>query len=224
MNNTIAVTVCLCLLSACTSFSEVKQEHLGFIRQDIPLEKVETPDSLSTFRWISPKLSDGHYQAVNLKPVKVLNPQGEYLAHDSEIYEELSQYMHQALSEAIAPSLPLVSTQQDGVLDAQVAISALRVTDADLKPTEVLPFGAVMGITRSLTGLRNKDVELYLEVKLIDSISGELVGALIKQGVAGELWTSYESLTLADLQPTIDAWATHVMHAFSRYVKRQYTP
>ncbi|MDP0589987.1 MAG: DUF3313 domain-containing protein [Candidatus Endonucleobacter bathymodioli] len=208
-------------LHGCSSHTTLNKNNTGFLDDYSRLKQIETNSDFATFRWISDKLKLHPYSSVRLKKVVSLNQNMEFETFDSKIYQDIASFLDDGLRTALSKSLVVTDHNSSTTMQIEVAISAIKIVDADMKFTEFLPIGAAIGLSRKLTGLRNKDIELFLEVKITDSKTSEFIGALVNQGVVGNLTTSYSELAFSDVLPTLKAWIKHVEQEFELYAKRQ---
>jgi hypothetical protein len=55
-----------------------------------------------------------------------------------------------------------------------------------------------------MSGKRDRDVHVFLEARLVDSQSGELVGAVMRSVAGEDLKGKKDQLTLKDMQDSLD--------------------
>ena len=55
-----------------------------------------------------------------------------------------------------------------------------------MKPYEILPIAAIFGGAKALMGIRDKDVKVFMEVRMVDSVTGERQGSVVRR-IKGEL-------------------------------------
>jgi hypothetical protein len=79
---------------------------------------------------------------------------------------------------------------------------------AALAPYEYIPIGFVVSTAREAAGVRAKDATVYAEAEMLDSVSGEWLGGVVKKGT-GEAVKGGESgkLTLEHVKPVLGHWA-----------------
>jgi len=63
---------------------------------------------------------------------------------------------------------------------------------------------AIFGAAKAATGTRNRDVKVFIEVKLVDSQSGELIGAILREAEGEDLKGKKDQLTLDDMRDSLD--------------------
>ncbi len=73
-----------------------------------------------------------------------------------------------------------------------------------MKAYEVVPVAAIFGGIKAMSGKRNRDVNVFLEARLVDSQSGELVGAVMRSVAGEDLKGKKVQLTLKDMQDSLD--------------------
>ncbi|HXH86656.1 MAG TPA: DUF3313 family protein, partial [Nitrospira sp.] len=53
---------------------------------------------------------------------------------------------------------------------------------------------------------RGKEAAIQIETQILDSVTGDLVGASVRQGAGAKLKNDKAQLTLKDVQPLLDKW------------------
>jgi hypothetical protein len=74
-------------------------------------------------------------------------------------------------------------------------------------------------VTAASGGLSEMDVKFQIETELTDSLTGEVLGAAIKQGFGEKLDDSEQALTLDNVKPLIDNWATAMKSTLTEILK-----
>ena len=74
-------------------------------------------------------------------------------------------------------------------------------------------------VTAASGGLSEMDVKFQIETELTDSVTGKVLGAAIKQGFGEKLDDSEQALTLDNVKPLIDNWATTMKSTLTEILK-----
>ncbi|MHC4105149.1 MAG: DUF3313 domain-containing protein [Planctomycetota bacterium] len=134
------------------------------------------------------------------------NPESENRGVDPAQLNELTQYFHQALVNALKDRYPIVDRPGQGVLRIRTAIT-------DVEPgspvagaaTTIVPVGATVSVIKKATTGSNMAVgRASMEIELLDSLSGVRLAAAIdrreggKKVVSGK-WTA--------IQEAFEYWA-----------------
>jgi hypothetical protein len=179
----------------------------GYLGPDIyaMLEEVEAHEGFKVKRWIGPKLSFANYKKVLVEPV-ILYPEPEPGPQVSqETLDKVITYLTEKLSDKIGAVLNLSDEPGPDVLRIQAAITGVTVTTEGMKAYEVVPVAAVFGGLKALTGNRNREVIVFLEIKISDSESGEMVGAAVRRIEGEKLAGKREQLELEHLKGNLDS-------------------
>ena len=202
--------VLLAVLVICTTVLQAVAEDMpnsGFLGDDAvynKLEKVDIEGKSFAMRWIGPKLTPANYTAVLVENV-VLYPAPEPTEQVSaETLEQISQYLTKSLREKVGSRVTTTDAAGPGVLTMQAAVTGVLVKTEGMKAYEVLPVAAIFGAAKAATGTRNRDVKVFIEVKLVDSQSGELIGAILREAEGEDLKGKKDQLTLDDMRDSLD--------------------
>jgi hypothetical protein len=212
----------LLLLSACQSTPMVKNytdEHpkSGFLSDYTKLKLIEGEDEEQVLRWVSPKLVQGKFKNLILDPV-VLQPsslQNEEISQES--LQEIQSYFNLKLKQVLSPKYELTNTPSNETAHIKIAISDIQLESEGMKVTEVLPYGAVIGLIRAATDTRNREVTVILEMEILNSKTHEPVVSLLRVG-EGEnvrmLWDA--DFTLLHVKELLDSWVALASNNFQK--------
>ena len=219
-----ALLAILCFAVAGVSAAEDEATKVsGYLGPDIyaMLEEVEIREGLKTKRWIGPKLSFANYKTVLIEPV-ILYPEPEPGPQVSkETLEAVVAYLTEKLSEKIGAVLNLASEPGPDVLSLQAAITGVSIETEGMKAYEVVPVAAIFGGLKAMTGTRDREVIAFIEVKLSDSVTGEVVGAAVRRIEGENLEGKKEQLKLEHLQKNLDSASDDAQRAFSEMMGKK---
>lgn len=192
------------LLAACASqpTSVAKDgQYSGFLGDYSGLKETKDAAGETVLRYVSPKLKPGAYQKLIIDPTQYYPAPQPTEQVSATTLEDIRRYMDKDLHDKLGARVTLTSQPGPGVLRLRPAITAAAPQTAGLKPYQYLPIAFV---ATSVIG-RAQEARLNAEFEVVDSVTGERMGASVRQGVGAKL--SGDKLTLKDVQPLIDRWA-----------------
>jgi hypothetical protein len=182
----------------------VNSGFLGDDSQYSQLEEVKIRKGQKSQRWISPSLAEGGYKAVLVEDA-VLYPKPEPGPQVSaQTLDTISDYLTSSLKIALSDSATLADSAGEGVLKMETAITAVEIATEGMKAYEILPVAAVFGAAKAAAGKRDMTVVVHVEVRLSDSVSGEVIGLAVRKVEGEDLKGKKDQLTLKDMQKNLD--------------------
>jgi hypothetical protein len=190
------------MLGCATQETQTKSGIPGFLGDYSMLKEEKDAAGDPVRRYVSPRLAPGAYQKLMLDAVQFYPaPQAsEYV--DMKTYNDVRNYVEMQMRSKLAAKVPLASAPGPGVVRVRTAITSVAAETPGLKPYEVLPIGMAFSAIRG----RGKDAVLGIEVELLDSVTGERVGAAVRRGTGEHLGSDESKLTLEHLRPLLDKW------------------
>lgn len=177
----IVVAACaVATAGAAERLSDKAKPESGFIPdysllQRVP--KVDGPRGTQLYRYRKPGVTPANYHSALVDAV-VLNqtqPDGDLTA---DVLEQTRAALEASVRGAIAARpLRIVDQPGPGVVRISVAISGAELEGEGFKPRNLLPVSAVLKIASRAAGMDAKTPTLLVESKLVDSQSGDLLGA-----------------------------------------------
>ena len=174
----------------------------GFLGDYSALKEVKDAAGDTVMRYVSPKFKPGAYQAVMIDPPQYYPAPKPTEQVTSSTLTEISAYLDKGLREKLGEKVTVVSEPGPGVLRIRPAITAVAPQTVGLKPYQVIP---IAFIVTSVKG-RGKEAAISVEIEAVDSVTGERVGASVRNGVGAKLANEKAPLTLKDVQPLLDKW------------------
>jgi hypothetical protein len=218
VNVTLLIGGTFLVLAGCSlsdhRLGSLNESRLGFIGDYSKFEPFEAADGMTSYRYASPKLSSGYYRHVILEAVDFYPAKTQVSDFDSELLEQVKQYINTGLAESLERHIGTVSTPQDDALVLIPRITSISTAFGDIKGRELIPVGAALAAARSAAGLRHQNIEFYMELKVIDSLTGDFIGGSIKQGKGREI--AGRAVTFQDIQPLLDIWVIDADQVFGR--------
>ena len=209
----LSVAICAC---SSNSVEDMSQPPSGFIGDYSKFEKVETSDGLKSFKYVSDEIKSGIYHKVIIDPVAFYPREETSDQVTSELLSQTKAYFDENFVAAITQSIEVVDSPQPGALRVTPRITAIQTTTGDVSLKEVVPIGAVIALGKAATGHRRQNVEVFVEIKATDSLSGEFIGGTIKQGKGHVISGAYDVVELSDITPVLDAWVKDAKESFGK--------
>lgn len=194
------------LLLAGTALADDKSKmgaNSGFLGDAYSsLQEIESPSGLKAKRWIAPGVTLGKYDALLLEQT-VFYPAPKSTEQVSlATLDQISAYLDEALRRELTGVVNLVAEPGPKTLRFRPAITAAAPKDMGLKAYQFIPVAFI------LTGGQSaKKAALALEYEVLDTESGEVVAAGMREGEGKELKSMTDTLTLEQVKPVIDTWA-----------------
>ena len=156
-------------------------------------------------RWISEKLKSGSYKHVIIDAV-ALSPMPEGLSSDQKTrLNELFTAFDQILLAELSSKTSVVEMPGVGIARIQPMFTSVTSSTQGMKAYEILPIAALLGGIKAATGTRAKEVELWLEAKVVDSQTNELLARIVRKGTAEQ--ADRKQATVVDVREMLQEWA-----------------
>ena len=126
----------------------------------------------------------------------------------AETLQQVERHLDARLREKVGDVLTLVDEAGEGVVRVESAVTGVAVETQGMKPYEVVPIAAVMGGVKAATGKRKQDVRVFIEVRITDSVNGELLGMIVRTVQGKPLKNKKDALELKDLESDLDTVAS----------------
>jgi O-succinylbenzoate synthase len=179
------------------------------------LEEVDIADGRKVKRWIGPKLNFANYKSVLIEDV-ILFPEPQPGPQVSqETLDAVKDYLTEKLQKKVSSVLKVAPGTGPEVLRMQTAVTGVKITVEGMKAYEVLPVAAVFGGLEALSGERDENVVVFVEFKLSDSVTGEMVGAAVRRVEGEKLKNAKDQLLLEHLQDNLDTVADEAQSTMS---------
>jgi len=183
------------------------QANSGFLGDDsvyAKLETVQLPDGQKGKRWVGPRANFANFQRVLVEDV-ALYPKPEPGPQVSqETLDQISKYLSSELKQKVGSVLVMAEQPGPGVLRMRTAVTGVLIKTEGLKPYELVPVAAVFSGLKAASGKRAEEVHVFVESQFLDSVSGELVAAGVRELPGRKLSGKKDQLGLEDMQDSLD--------------------
>ena len=217
----ITAFILICL-TACTATEKdtnqaPKTNYSGFLSDYSQLKKVDVGDDSDLLRFFDRKIKENGYENIMLDPVTFYPAPKASETISNKALTNIGAYFNNTVLNVAKESGKLVETAGAKTMRVKMAITSIDVTDSKLSAYQYVPIAFL--VTAASGGLSEMDVKFQIETELTDSLTGEVLGAAIKQGFGEKLDDSEQALTLDNVKPLIDNWATAMKSTLTEILK-----
>ena len=202
-----SLVFCAVLLTVALSSTAAEQKFSGFLGADenyARLQKVELRSGQRAKRWLSPSLNFANYQKIMIDSVQ-LYPEPQPGPQVSEqVLQEIRSHLTQRLRSKLGGVLNVTDKPGASVLRIEAAVTGVLIKTEGMKAYEIVPVAAIFGAAKAASGARDQDVNVFLEVRMVDSTSGELRGLVLREIEGEQLEGKKDQLTLDDMRESLD--------------------
>jgi hypothetical protein len=195
------------LLAACSPQTVKEDEYGGFLPNYKQLEKIESTDGVEMLGWKKPGLHLAEYHAIVIAPV-ILSPDariGDRIP--AAELENMRKTLHTKMVEQVSQVMDVTAEPAPGVILYSLALSGAAAVDRDLRWFEYTPITFTASQIASASGNRDDVVELWVEAKWTDSISGELLASAIRKGQSKDTVGADEAIDTDHVSSLLEQWA-----------------
>lgn len=213
----IIMIFALSFLAACSSQGIQQEEYSGFMSDEEynKVVKVELEGGDVVYRWIAPDFNPQDYSAIIVENVQFYPDPDLSDQVNQTTLDEISDYITAKLKSKLGEKRSITDKAGPGVANLSTAITGVSVETEGMKATEVLPMAAIYGAMQAATGIRDRVVEVYLEGKVTNAQTGEVLGLALRKIRGKNLQGLKDSLTLDDVKESLDGAAADVLESIT---------
>ena len=208
-------------LTACSSQAPTQHDFSGFLGDYSRFQSVTFNDSSKGLRWVSPELRLGErqYNSVQLLPVTVFSQVQS--TQGAEILDALTQEIENQLTAALTEKGLLAEQPGAGVLQVELALTGLNVSLEDFKVQEAIPLRLLISGAMAAAGERDRVVEVLIELRGRDALTGETVVQAIRKGEGRNLKNDKEQLSQEHVRELLTTWTNQWVDQVEQLVNRE---
>jgi len=204
------------ILAGCASTSVVPEKYSGYLADYSKLQQEQTASGGVTHRWISEKLTAQSYHSVIFDKTLLYPKPKPTKQVSGALLTQFSRSIDNALNGAAQGSYKVVYQPGEGVLRISPAITGVEHKSEGMTAIDVLPVAMLFNLGKAVTGTGEQDVEVFLEVAVTDSLTGELMASAVRKGEGAQLENNTEQLSLSHLKEMILNWKKDAADIFSK--------
>lgn len=213
------ILVLALLISSCANQQIVDEEkHSGFLKDYSKLSTVKLSSDRVVSQWVHSDFKTKQYTHLILDPVIFFPLPVAHEQVEREVLDEiLSQMNNRVRAIAKKNGLPLVSERGPGVIRLKAAITAVDVEKEAFSVREVIPIRLVYSAAELAAGYRDSNVTFYLEYRITDSMSNEVLAIGVRKGDTQPLRNDFETLSLKHATTLLDDWGVDFDSGFLKF-------
>lgn len=204
-------------LAGCTN-SQVDSDHYsGFLRDYSRLKEAKSASGAPVMRWVNDDVQLGSYTHVYVEPSQFYPKPQPTAAISAQTLQSITRYFDIALKRELGKDLALADAPGPHTLVVRAAITAVATRTEGLRPYEVIPIALVAAAVNTAAGARDQAVEIATEAAFLDADSNQLLAEVVRKGSGKPLENNQTQLTLEDVKPVIDGWASDMRMAYEKH-------
>ncbi|MFJ3522475.1 DUF3313 domain-containing protein [Pseudomonas sp. NPDC090203] len=206
----------LLVLVGCASSRVDPSQYSGFLKDYSRLKPAESATGAPVMRWIDPDIRPGQYSRVYIEPSQFYPKPQPTAVISAQTLQSITRYFDAALKRELGKDLALAQGPGPGTIIVRPAITAVSTHNEGLKPYEVVPIALVAAAVNTASGGRDQSVDIATEAAFLDADSNRVLAQVVRKGAGKPLENDKTQLTLDDVKPVLDAWATDMRLSFER--------
>ena len=156
------------------------------------------------------------YDKIVLDPVVVFyDERADNRMISPDVLKELTDYLYQAIEDAVGDAYPVVEDPGPGVLRARAAITGVRPLPRAV-PLRGSPNTFIQDKLRASAATAFSPIETAMEAELLDSVTGERLAAFADRRVGGASPPPERTRAWEQVAAALDFWASRLRLALDR--------
>lgn len=180
----------------------------GFLQDYDRIQPVKGEPAV--MRWINPEVDWARYKRFMIEPVDSVVPRAyrKSLQPDPDVVSTVTKYFRNTLVREFGAKYEVVDDPGEGVARVSVAITSIQPTSKQLSGWQYLPIGLIAAGVSEVAGTREKDVVVFMEGEMTDSLNGELLMEVMQGRVSTERGNRrIDDITPETVKPILNFWA-----------------
>ncbi|MGF1725519.1 DUF3313 family protein [Photobacterium nomapromontoriensis] len=202
------------LLVGCSSrLPTVEEQAASKIVNSNQLVEVEYIEDATGLQWVSPRLNASDYNKLIVMPVGLNQDASQDRQLPVKVLVRVSERLTMLIADELARGIAIIDTPDQHTATLHIEITRASTDMEDLKITEMLPYGAIIGGTKALLGTRDRNVRLMVESQLVDSLSGEVLAERVSILLAKDiLENDTEKLKYEQIEEMVDRFTQDIVY------------
>jgi hypothetical protein len=203
-------------LGGCASSQVDPSQYSGFLKDYSLLKPAESATGAPVMRWIDPDVKLGKYTQVYIEPSQFYPKPQPTAVISTQILQSITRYYDSALKRELGKDLTLAQAPGPDTIIVRPAITAVSTRTEGLKPYEVIPIALVAAAVNTAAGGRDQNVEIATEAAFLDAENNKVLAQVVRKGSGKSLENETTQLTLEDVKPVLDGWATDLRLSYEK--------
>ena len=204
---------CLLTIISCTTNEKITEDkYSGFLNDYSNLRP--DPKDVDTLAYVTPGVNWQKYSNAMVDKVKIITPEGQE-KKDGALLLAVTDKYRALISEQVAKKFNVVDKAALDTIRIQPAITGISVSFDDREFYQYLPIGVVVTGAARTSGLSKENVRVITEIKVIDSVSGQVLAKAIDLKAGKEKQNKESEVVLSDVEPVLEQWAQRLFNVLS---------
>lgn len=211
---TVLLGPTLLVLAACSSNQVDPSEYSGFLKDYSRLQPAQSISGAPVMRWIDPGMKVANYSQVFIEPSQFYPRPEPTAVISAQTLQAITRYFNEALRREMGSVMSLAQGPGPQTIVVRPAITAVSTHTEGLKPYEVIPVALVAAAVNTASGGRDQAVDIAVEAAFLDGGTQKVLAQVVRKGSGKELENDTQQLTLEDVKPVLDGWASDMRKSF----------
>lgn len=203
-------------LGGCASSQVDPSQYSGFLKDYSLLKPAESATGAPVMRWIDPDVKLSEYTQVYIEPSQFYPKPQPTAVISAQTLQSITRYYDAALKRELGKDMPLAQGPGPNTIIVRPAITAVSTSTEGLKPYEVVPIALVAAAVNTAAGGRDQNVEIATEAAFLDAANNKVLAQVVRKGSGTQLENDKTQLTLDNVKPVLDGWATDLRLSYER--------
>lgn len=202
------------LLTGCASNNISDEKYSGFLNDYSILKPVK--DDPGRIGYHDPDVNWQQYDSIIVDKVLIITPDADQ-QHNDKLLVDIADKYQEVLKQKLAEKFSVVDKAGTGTIRLQAAITSVFTSYDDLKGYQYIPIAAVFTGAKRASGSEQQRVRVMTEVKLLDSVDGQLLAQTVDLKSGKALKDKDSAIEIADVVPILEKWgqsATDILSGF----------
>lgn len=211
---TVLLGSTLLVLAACSSNQVDPSEYSGFLKDYSRLQPAKSISGAPVMRWVDPGMKVASYSQVFIEPSQFYPRPEPTAVISAQTLQAITRYFNEALKRELGSVMSLAQGPGPQTIVVRPAITAVSTHTEGLKPYEVIPIALVAAAVNTASGGRDQAVDIGVEAAFLDGVTQKVLAQVVRKGSGKQLENDTQQLTLEDVRPVLDGWASDMRKSF----------
>lgn len=216
---TFKTLLCSAILGVvgCASTQVDPSHYSGFLKDYSRLKADESVSGAPVMRWIDPDIKLDKYTQVYIEPSQLYPKPQPTAVISAQTLQSITRYYDTALKRELGKNMRLAEGPGANTITVRPAITAVSTSTERLKAYEVIPVALVAAAVNTAAGGRDQSVEIATEAAFLDAATNEVLAQVVRKGSGKSLENDKAQLTLDDVKPVLDGWASDMRLTYEKF-------
>lgn len=196
-------------IASCATQKSITQQAPGFLPNYSLLKAVDSPKGTQIYVYKNSAINPQDYNAAIVEPVTLYQDATSESTITAEQIEVARETITAGVKDIVSHKIKITDAAGIGVAKVQVAITGATLEHEGLKPWNIIPISAAITLAKKAANLDNKQAVMVVEIKVTDSLSGELIKETATTINSEEF--RMQSNTVAEFEALANEWVRQAL-------------